>query len=210
MPGSKAIFLDRDGTVSVEMGYIHEEDIPRYALNPGAAKGMKRMQGAGYKLIIVTNQSGVARGYYPLYTVDLVHQRLRELLGKEGVSLDALYYCPHHANPTGPADSGEMTTPGRVGAKPVPELSFACECRKPMPGMGLQAVREHNLDLSQSWMIGDKNGDMGFAKNLGLKPILVTSGYGAQTLERLKAKGETPAHVAADLNEAADIILGHS
>lgn len=209
MPKSKAVFLDRDGTVSLEMGYIHEADLPRYALNPGAAEGMKRLQQAGYKLVLVTNQSGVARGYYPLYTVDLVHARLKELLAEQGVSLDGIYYCPHHANPTGPADTGDKDTPGSSDARPVPELSIDCDCRKPRPGMGLRAQADLDLDLAGSWMIGDKAADLGFADALGLKSVLVTTGHGAASLAKMEAKGRRPERVAADLREAARLILGN-
>jgi D-glycero-D-manno-heptose 1,7-bisphosphate phosphatase len=201
---NKAVFLDRDGTVSVEMGYIHESDLPKYALNPNAAKGMKRLQQAGYKLILVTNQSGVARGYYPESTVHAVHARLEHLLSKEGVRLSGIYYCPHHPDPLGGNDMGESDSAGRVQARPVKELCIECDCRKPLGGMGIRAAKEHQIDLSQSWMVGDKNADLGFAKALGLKAVLVKTGYGEKTL----AKGSKPEHVAADLDGAADIILG--
>ncbi len=208
VPKAKAVFLDRDGTVSVEMGYIHEKDLDRYALVPGAAQGMRRLQDAGYKLVLVTNQSGVARGYYPESTVGSVHARLAELLGEQGVRLDAVYYCPHHAEPAGPNDTGETGTPGRVaGALPVVELSYDCDCRKPKGGMGLRAAEDLGLDLASSWMVGDKNADLGFAKSLGLKGVLVLSGYGEDTLKKLEAKGQRPERVAADLSEAAEIIL---
>lgn len=206
MPKNKAVFLDRDGTVSVEMGYIHERDLPRYALNEGAAEGMKRLQAAGYKLILVTNQSGVARGYYPESTVHAVHARLEHLLSKQGVKLSGIYYCPHHPEPAGPNDTGDSDTAGRIEGKPVPELAVDCDCRKPGPGMGRQAAKEHDLDLSQCWMVGDKNADLGFAKNLGVKAVLVKTGYGEKTLKKLAEKGEAPL-VAANLTEAAEIIL---
>jgi D-glycero-D-manno-heptose 1,7-bisphosphate phosphatase len=204
---NKAIFLDRDGTVSEEMGYIHEADLPRYALIPGAAEGMKKLQDAGYKLILVTNQSGVARGYYPESTVHAVHAKLEHLLSKQGVRLSGIYYCPHHPEPESPADSGDEQVAGQVKAPPIAALAIECNCRKPKAGMGVQAAREHDLDLSQSWMLGDKDADLGFAKNLGVKGILLMTGYGRRTLEKLKAKAAPPAWMAADLNEAADMIL---
>jgi len=202
---NKAVFLDRDGTVSVEMGYIHEADLPRYALIPGAGEGIANMTMLGYKTVLVTNQSGVARGYYPEAQVGKVHARLAELLAGESARLDAIYYCPHHANPEGKPDTGE-DSPGMVPAKPLPELSIDCECRKPKPGMGLKAAKDLNLDLKASWMIGDKDADRGFSEALGTRFILVLSGYGPKTLEKLKAKGKAPQFVAADLIEAAEII----
>lgn len=205
---NKAVFLDRDGTVSVEMGYIHEADLPKYALNAGAAEGMKKLQDAGYKLLLVTNQSGVARGYYPESTVHAVHAKLEHLLSKQGVRLSGIYYCPHHPDPAGPADTGDSDTAGRVESKPVMALAADCDCRKPEPGMGTKAAKEHDLDLSQCWMVGDKNADLGFAKNLGVKAVLLKTGYGEKTLKKLSAKNEAPKFVAADLVEAAKIILG--
>jgi subfamily B ATP-binding cassette protein MsbA len=202
-PKNKAVFLDRDGTVSVEMGYIHEKDLGRYALESGATEGMKLLAEAGYKLVLVTNQSGVARGYYPESTVAAVHARLGALLAEKGVALDAIYYCPHHPDPLGPNDTGDTDTAGRVDAKPLMELALDCDCRKPKAGMGLKAALELNLDLSQCWMIGDKNADLGFAANLGVKPVLVLTGYGRDTL----AKVSRPDFVAADLVAAAKIIL---
>ena len=206
---SKAVFLDRDGTVSVEMGYIHEADLPLYALNPGAAEGMKKLQDAGYKLILVTNQSGVARGYYPESQVAAVHARLEHLLSRQGVRLSGIYYCPHHPDPKGPNDTGDTDTKGRTSSsEPRWDLALDCDCRKPRPGMGLRAAKEHGLDLSQCWMVGDKSADLGFAAGLGVRAVLVETGYGMATLEKLQARGQAPEHAAKDLSGAADIILG--
>lgn len=207
LPKSKAVFLDRDGTVSLEMGYIHEEDLPRYALNEGAAEGMKKLQDAGYKLILVTNQSGLARGFYPEETVHQVHAKLEQLLSRQGVKLSGIYFCPHHPEPEGPSDTGDSDTDGRVKAVPVKALAIDCDCRKPRAGMGRKAAAEHSLDLSESWMVGDKNADLGFAEELGVKPVLVLTGYGQKTLEKLVMRGHPPRRVARDLREAADIIL---
>lgn len=197
--------MDRDGTVSVEQGYIHEKDLGRYALNPGAAEGMKLLSAAGYKLILITNQSGVARGYYPESMVHKVHARLAELLAEKGAHLDAIYYCPHHHDPLGPNDTGDTDTAGRTKAQPVKELSVDCDCRKPKAGMGLKAAKDLDLDLAQCWMIGDKNADLGFAANLGVKPVLVMTGYGEKTLAKSAVR---PEYVAADIAAAAKIILG--
>ncbi len=202
---NRAVFLDRDGTVSSEMGYIHEADLPRYALNLNAGEGIANLTMLGYKTVLVTNQSGVARGYYPEAQVGKVHARLAELLAGESAHLDAIYYCPHHANPEGKPDTGE-DSPGMVKAQAVADLSIDCECRKPKPGMGLKAAKDLGLDLKACWMIGDKEADQGFAEALGMRFILVLSGYGPKTLEKLKAKGQAPRYVAKDLIEAAEII----
>jgi D-glycero-D-manno-heptose 1,7-bisphosphate phosphatase len=208
--GKPAIFLDRDGTLSEEIGYIHAADLPRYALLPGTAAGLKRLAAAGYALVVLTNQSGVARGYFPRAQVDAVHAKLRALLAAEGVALDAVYYCPHHPEPAGPTDNGQRPD-GVVAAAPVPELSVDCDCRKPKPGLALQAARELGLDLSRSWMVGDKGADLGLAAQAGLRGgVLVLTGYGRGTLEKLKAKSAEPRWVAQDLAAAADLILAEA
>jgi D-glycero-D-manno-heptose 1,7-bisphosphate phosphatase len=206
--GRPAVFLDRDGTLSEEIGYIHRADLPRYALLPGVELGLERLRAAGYALVVLTNQSGVGRGYFGADVVDAVHARLRELLRARGTDIDAVYYCPHHPDPTAAADNGVLPQ-GRVEAKPVAELCIRCECRKPLPGMALQAARELGLDLGASWMVGDKAADLGLAASAGLKGgILVLTGYGRDTLTRLVDRGQPPLHVALDLDGAAALILG--
>ena len=204
--GRKAIFLDRDGTISLELGYIHEADLPKYGLYPNSIAGLKKMHDAGYLLIMVTNQSGVARGYYGPETVEKVHARMAELLAAGGVALDAIYYCPFHPDPYATPDIGEAA-PGMSNAKPNPAFAIESDWRKPQAGMGWQAVKDWGLDLSACWMLGDKSADLGFAKNLGVPSILVRTGYGEETIEKMAAKGQKPERIAADLLEAADIIL---
>jgi D-glycero-D-manno-heptose 1,7-bisphosphate phosphatase len=206
---NKAVFLDRDGTVSEEIGYIGPEDMHKYALIPGAAQGIKAMAAAGYKTVLVTNQSGVARGYYPESQVHAVHALLQQLLSAQGAALDAIYYCPHHADPHAKPDTGEMA-PGMSAAKPVPELSIDCDCRKPKPGMAFKAAQTLGLDLAQCWVVGDKAADVHLAQNAGCRGILVLTGYGVKTLAKLEAKGQKPAFVAKDLAEAAAIILAQA
>jgi len=205
--GRPAVFLDRDGTLSEEIGYIHPADLPRYALLPNTAEALKRLREAGFALVVLTNQSGVARGYFPASQVDAVHGRMKELLAAQGAKVDAVYYCPHHPEPLAPADNGGLP-PGRVAAKPVAELNIDCDCRKPKPGLALRAAAELGLDLSKSWMLGDKGADLGLAKSAGLKGgILVRTGYGEETLKKLEAKGTPPQYVAADALAAVDLIL---
>jgi D-glycero-D-manno-heptose 1,7-bisphosphate phosphatase len=207
VPGNKAVFLDRDGTVSLELGYIHAADLPKYALYPNTAAGLKKLKAAGYKLVLVTNQSGVARGYYGPEVVERVHARLAALLSAEGTGLDAVYYCPFHPDPSSKPDTGEAA-PGMQDCKPNPLFAVQSDWRKPGPGMGLQAAKDLDLDLSQCWMLGDKNADLGFAQNLGVKGILVKTGYGEETLQKLEAKGQKPERVAEDILDACRIILG--
>jgi D-glycero-D-manno-heptose 1,7-bisphosphate phosphatase len=206
-PLKRAVFVDRDGTISEEIGYIHAADLPRYALLPNTAAGLKRLREAGYLVVVLTNQSGVARGYFPAAQVDAVHARMRALLAEQGAAVDAVYYCPHHPEPLAPADNGQRPA-GMVAAQPVAGLNIDCDCRKPKPGLALRAAQDLGIDLSASWMLGDKAADLGLALSAGLKgAILVRTGYGEGTLEKLKAKGQAPARVAADLLEAADMIL---
>lgn len=204
---NKAVFLDRDGTLSEEIGYIHAADLPRFALLPRTAAGLRRLREAGYLLVVLTNQSGVARGYFPAAQVDAVHDRLRLLLANEGVALDAVYYCPHHPEPLAPADNGQLP-PGRVAAQPVAALNIDCDCRKPKPGLALRAARDLGIDLGRSWMLGDKSADLGLAQAAGLKGgVLVLTGYGQGTLEKMKAQGRSPQYIATDVLDAVETIL---
>jgi rfaE bifunctional protein nucleotidyltransferase chain/domain len=144
----KAAFLDRDGVINKDKAYVHRwED---FEFVPGAIEGMRRLQQAGYALVIVTNQSGLARGYYTEAQYQALTSALREKLSRQGVQLDGVYHCPHH-----PQGS-------------VPHLAIDCDCRKPAPGMVLQAARELNLSLSDSLLIGDKPGDIEAARTAGV------------------------------------------
>jgi len=203
---ARAVFLDRDGTVSEEIGYIGPEAMAKYALIPGAAEGIRRLRAAGYLAVLVTNQSGVARGYYAEAQVHAVHARLAELLAGQGTALDMVRYCPHHPRPLSAPDNGEMA-PGMRAAQPVAAVAVGCACRKPKPGMALDAARELGLDLAQSWVVGDKAADLGLAANAGCRGILVLTGYGVSTLAKLRAEGREPAWVARDLAQAAEMIL---
>ena len=136
----KAAFLDRDGVINLDSGYVHRWD--EFVFAPGAIAAMRDLQAAGFALIVVTNQAGIARGYYSAQQFEtLTAQMLRHLEG-EGVSITAVYHCPHH--------------PGGS----VPALSVECDCRKPAPGMLLTAAREHGVSLANSILIGDKPSDI--------------------------------------------------
>ncbi|HWR04001.1 MAG TPA: HAD-IIIA family hydrolase [Humidesulfovibrio sp.] len=178
---SPAVFLDRDGTVIVEKHYLHDPD--GVELLPGAAEGMRRMVALGLRLVLVSNQSGVGRGYFGRDAVERVHGRLIELLAAQGVRLDALYICPH--------------APGKDGA------GEPCGCRKPLPGLIERASRELGLDPARSFVIGDKPCDVDMGLVVNATTFLVTTGYGAAHA----AAGDCrPHHVAAGLSEAAGII----
>lgn len=174
--GGAAVFLDRDGTVIADKHYLH--DPAGVELLPGAAEGLRRMAALGLRLVLVSNQSGVGRGYFGRGDVERVHGRLVELLDAEGVRLDAFYICPH--------------APGED-----------CSCRKPRPGLVERACRELGLDAAASFVIGDKPCDVDLGLAVKATPILVTTGREAQTA----GPGEhRAAHVASGLEAAAERI----
>lgn len=153
------MFLDRDGTLIEERGYLDTlEDIALFTDAPAA---LRLLREAGYALVLVTNQAGVARGFFDEAFVQAAHRHLAGLLAAEGIALDGYYYCPHH--------------PDGV----IPEYSHVCRCRKPGPGMVEQAVRDLDIDLDRSFVVGDKWLDVELATNAGARGILVRTGYGA-------------------------------
>ena len=168
-----AVFLDRDGTVIAERHYLH--DPAGVELLPGAAEGLRRMQALGLRLVLVTNQSGVGRGYFGRDAVERVHGRLLELLEREGVDLDAIYLCPH-----------------------TPEE--ACSCRKPLPGLIQRAVADLGIDPAQSFVIGDKACDVDLGLVVSATTFLVTTGHGAGHVAECGSRAH---HVVGSLDEAA-------
>lgn len=158
--GRPAVFLDRDGTLNVEKEYLHKHR--DWVWIPGVISALRALQRGGYRLVVVTNQSGVARGYYKKADVDALHRRVSADLRRRGVALDGIYVCPH-----GPADG--------------------CECRKPEPGMLLRAGRELGLDLASSFMVGDKAADVVAARRAGVSPLFVRTGHGGLEEKRLPA-----------------------
>jgi D-glycero-D-manno-heptose 1,7-bisphosphate phosphatase len=183
-----AIFMDRDGTVSQEVGYIVHLD--RYALLPRSLEAIRRINAAGFAAIVATNQSGVARGLFSEELVGQVHRRLQDWLADGGARLDGIYYCPHHPR----EGNGPFTGP--------------CDCRKPRPGMLQRAATEHGLDLGRSYMIGDTGRDLGAAVAAGATPVLVLTGYGRGELEHLRHRWTAePAFIAEDLLDAVTWIL---
>jgi D-glycero-D-manno-heptose 1,7-bisphosphate phosphatase len=182
-----AVFLDRDGTLIHEAEYL--KDPAGVEVLPGTAAGLRDLRAAGYALVVTSNQSGVARGYFDEDTVRRVNGRVRELLNAQGADVDAVYYCPHYAKGT------------------MPEYARECDCRKPAPGMILTAARDLNLDLERSWVVGDKAADVAFGKNLKLKTVLVLTGYGAKTQAQGFAPGAEPDIVSPDVATAAQAII---
>jgi D-glycero-D-manno-heptose 1,7-bisphosphate phosphatase len=183
-----AIFMDRDGTISEEVGYVNH--ISRYRLLPRSLEAIRLINEAGLMAIVTTNQSGVARGYFSQDLVEAVHARLLSLAAGAGARLDAVYYCPHH-----PAEGS-------------PPWRAACDCRKPKPGMILRAAREHGIDLERSYVVGDSVVDIEAGAAAGVRGVLVLTGYGRGLLEHQKERFRTPpAHTADDLLEAVRWIL---
>ncbi len=154
----KAIFLDRDGTINEEMGYINHPD--RFKIFPFAAESIKIFNQSGFLVIIVTNQSGIARGYYTEDLVKNLHNHLMMEMQSKGARIDAIYYCPHH-----PTDG-------------LAEYRKNCDCRKPKPGLILRAIQEHDISLTSSFAIGDRYQDIIMARQLNMKAALVLTGYG--------------------------------
>jgi D-glycero-D-manno-heptose 1,7-bisphosphate phosphatase len=176
-----AVFLDRDGTLNEEMGYINHPS--RFVLLPQAIPAIRRLNDAGLKVVVVTNQSGAARGYFPAALVDEVHGHLKQLLAAGGARLDGIYACLH-----GPDE--------------------ACACRKPKPALMQQAARHLDLDLTRSYLVGDRYKDIETAANAGAKGILVLTGYGRGEYEYLRhTQPVQPVQVAPDLEAAVEWIL---
>jgi len=182
-----AVFLDRDGTINEEVGYITH--LGQVRLLPGAAAGVRRLKESGLRVVVITNQAGVARGIHPESFIHEVNGLITAQLRQEGASIDRIYYCPHH--PRGEVDSYRKE----------------CQCRKPAPGLILQAAEELNLDLRRSYMVGDRLSDVQMMQSVGGKGILVLTGHGAGEKEVLQSLEIRPDHVAVDLPGAVDWIL---
>jgi D-glycero-D-manno-heptose 1,7-bisphosphate phosphatase len=184
-----AIFIDRDGTLCEEVGYLN--DLSRLRIFPWAVDAVRLINKASRRAVLVTNQAGVARGYFPESLVEEVHDFLREHLASGGAKLDGIYYCPHH--------------PG-AGKPPYRQ---DCLCRKPKPGLIKQAEVELGIDLEKSWVIGDRYSDVELATTVGAKAAMVKTGYGRGELRFHSSKwARQPDLVAENLLEAVERILG--
>ena len=183
----RAVFIDRDGTISEEVGYINH--VSRFRLFSYAAAALKQLHENGYLAILVTNQAGVARGYFSEEMVQSIHKRMTEELAASGEALDAIYYCAHHPS---------------VGEAPY---RLDCDCRKPKPGLLLRAASEYDIDLANSWMVGDRYSDIELAANASVKSALVLSGYGRGEWEHQRDNWtRQPDLVAENLLAAAGLI----
>jgi D-glycero-D-manno-heptose 1,7-bisphosphate phosphatase len=185
---NRAVFMDRDGTISEEVGYLNHPS--RFRIFPYSGAAVKLLNINGWLAIVVTNQSGVARGYFPEEMIRTVHEQLNIELAGATARLDAIYYCPHH--PT-------------AGQAP---FRLDCECRKPKPGLIHQAAKDFDIDLTQSWMVGDRYSDIQMAHNAGLNSALVLSGYGRGEWEHQRSQWQQqPDLICDDLFAAVQRIV---
>jgi len=175
------VFLDRDGVVVEEVDYLRRPS--QLKLIPGAAEAIVRLRRAGFLVVVVSNQSGIARGYFTLGDLRKIHAKLRAELKARGARLDAIYFCPHHPE---------------AGAR------VDCACRKPKIGMLLEAKKRFKIDFKKSFLVGDASADMGAARKAGVAAILVSTGYAGKDGKNKMAK---PDARVKDLGAAADWIL---
>lgn len=162
----KAVFLDRDGTINKYVGFLR--NIDDFELLPGVAEAARKINACGYLAIVITNQPVIARGEVSVLQLQEIHNKMETLLGLEGAYLDAIYYCPHH--------------PHKGYEGEIPELKIDCDCRKPRPGLFLKAAKDFNIDLNNSWMIGDSENDVKAGKAAGCKTVLIGEGsFGQDT-----------------------------
>ena len=187
----RAIFMDRDGTICEEVGYVNH--VSRSRLLPNSLEAIRLVNRAGYLAVVATNQSGVARGLFGEDLVHAVHRQLTASVAAAGGRLDAIYYCPHHP---------------REGSPPY---RMDCDCRKPKPGMLLRAARDLGIDLGRSYLVGDSLVDLEAGAAAGVGTVHVLTGYGRGLVdhqgERFKVR---PLHTAQDLLEAVRYILTHA
>jgi D-glycero-D-manno-heptose 1,7-bisphosphate phosphatase len=182
-----AVFIDRDGTLNEDIGYVSRPE--ELVLYPCAAEAVRQLNEAGFLAVVITNQSGIARGLYTEKSLAAIHSRMIEELDRQGAQIDAVYYCPHHPE---------------IGSH---HYRQHCDCRKPQPGLLKLAAREHNIDLTRSFVIGDKASDIKLAENAGARAALVLTGYGRETLKHPERWPCTPEIVAENVLEAARRIL---
>ncbi|MGL5175207.1 MAG: D-glycero-beta-D-manno-heptose 1,7-bisphosphate 7-phosphatase [Cetobacterium sp.] len=178
----KVIFLDRDGTINIEKSYLHKWEDFEFEIN--VIEGLKALKSLGYEFIVVTNQSGIARGYYTEEDLKTLNSEMVKKLNEYGIDILECYYCPHHPE------------------KGLEEYKKSCDCRKPNPGMLLEGIKKYNIDVKNSFMIGDKKSDLEAGKNAGLKSILILTGYG----KKVEKEVESEYLIAQDLLDVYKLI----
>jgi len=184
---NKAVFLDRDGVITEEPPY-YAHKIDQLELIPKSAEAIRLLNKNGFKVIIISNQSGVARGYYHEKDIQIYNNEMKRQLEEKGAHIDAIYYCPHHPEAT------------------IKEYRIDCDCRKPKPGMLKLAEKDLNLDLKCSFLVGDKMSDIEAGYRAGCKTILVLTGQGNGELKKISEMNIKPNYISKDLFTAIQII----
>ena len=183
----RAVFLDRDGTICEEVGYM--DSIEQMKLISRSGEAVRLLNQQGFKVVVITNQAGVARGFFPESRLEELHAEMGRQLKAEGARVDAIYYCPHH--PT----------------EGTPPYLQECDCRKPATGLLHRAAADLNLNLSSSYMIGDHFSDVECGQRVGAKTVLLLTGHGQGALEKKATWTKAPSYIAADLYEAVQWVL---
>ena len=184
-----AVFIDRDGTINEQMGYINH--LSRFIIFPGVIEAVRLLNAHDFWVIVLTNQGGVARGYYPIELMHEIHAFFMSSLKKNGAIIDSIFYCPHH--------------PAGI----IPEYSMECNCRKPKIGLVHQALEAFDIDMSKSYMVGDRHVDIELASRIEIDGVLVKTGYGLGEIDYvLPQQPIKPSYIAQDLLEAVKWILG--
>lgn len=177
----KAVFVDRDGTINVDVHYLDDPD--KFEMYPGVGEGVKKLKDSGFKIIVITNQSGIARGYFTEKQLSNIHARMKKEFEEFGVVPDGIYYCPHH-----PDDN--------------------CNCRKPNTGLFKDAINEHNIDVKKSYMLGDKILDIGAGKKISVRTVLIPEPHLRKELLSKKFEWEYyPDYIANNFIDAVEWIL---
>ncbi len=183
----RVVFLDRDGTICEEVGYL--DSVDQMKLIPRSGEAVALLNRKGFKVVVITNQAGVARGFFPEAILEDLHAQMIRLLKTEGAEVDGIYYCPHH-----PTDGS-------------PPYLRECKCRKPATGLLEKAAADLNLDLSSAFMIGDHFSDVECGQRIGAETVLLLTGHGREALAKKESWPKPPSHIAADLYEAVQWIL---
>jgi D,D-heptose 1,7-bisphosphate phosphatase len=190
MKKNRVVFLDRDGTICEEVGYL--SSVEQMKLIPRSGEAVRLLNQKGYKVVVITNQAGVARGFFPEAALEGLHAEMIRQLREEGAHLDAIYYCPHH-----PLDG-------------LPPYRQECNCRKPATGLLERAAADLNLDLPSGYMIGDHLSDVECGQRIGAETILLLTGHGQEALAKRENWSRPPSFIAADLYDAVLWVLGKS
>jgi len=186
----RAIFLDRDGTINEDVGY--PDNSGQIKIYPSSFEALAKINASGFLAVIITNQSGIGRGYLTEADLEEIHQKMKADFAGRGVYVDGIYFCPHY----------ELSA--------NPRYRKDCACRKPKPGLARRAAKDLGIDLAGSYFIGDKVEDVLFGLNIGARPVLVLTGFGVESEKKLEEMNIRPAHIAPDLLAAVDWILGQA